>query len=401
MIDLDGDGAEFVGQEAGVLFDYGAGLVATAWVGADDAILVRDANGNGLVDSAAEFVFGGNGMTDMEALHAMYGEQLDANDADFTMFALWQDGNSNGVVDAGEMMSLAEAGIVSIGLVSDGNSYSAANGDVVVAGSATYTRVDGTTGTAADAMFATAGTAKTTGTVEKIAANTNTTVLAAAVAAAGFAAASPVAAHSFEQVDLSDHFALGGPASGGVSTSMNALELMGSGFALATALTGGVNFEALPIQNLPAFENGSALQVGDLGAMSGMEVSTQSLLTATEAMASHMAIPTMASDVIMPTAELMAAMGVSGVQHTTTVEQIVADALHGGNAQSIDALLNALPNVQANGGNLAIGSLASGFDANVPTWDTGHGATFTGGSDIITHEALMLHHDAIQPAVNG
>ena len=71
-----------------------------------------------------------------------------------------------------------------------------------------------------------------------------------------------------------------------------------------------------------------------------MEVATQSLLTATDAMAAHMAIPNMASDIVMPTAESLAAMNVTGIQHTTTVEQIVADALHGGNAPSIDALLD-------------------------------------------------------------
>ncbi|MEO8618912.1 MAG: hypothetical protein ABI412_06070, partial [Sphingomicrobium sp.] len=242
---------------------------------------------------------------------------------------------------------------------------------------------------------------KTADTVEKIAANTNTTLLAAAVAAAGFAVASPVAAHVFEPVDLGDHSAIGGLASGGVFSSMTAIESTGSAFALATALSGGMNLDALPIHNLPSFDHGSAFQAGDLGAMTGMEVSTQSLLTATDAMAAHMAIPNMASDIVMPTAASLAAMSVMGVQHTTTVEQIVADALHGGNAQSMDALLNALPNVQENTGNLAIGTLASGFDTSVPTWDMGHGATFTGGAELITHEALMLHHDAIQPAVNG
>ena len=110
VLDLDGDGAEFLGLNAGVAYDYGYGLVGTAWAGADDGILVRDGNGNGLVDDASEFVFGGNGMTDMEALHAQYGAQLDASDADFTMFAVWNDANSNGVVDGNELQSLAEAG---------------------------------------------------------------------------------------------------------------------------------------------------------------------------------------------------------------------------------------------------------------------------------------------------
>jgi len=49
-----------------------------------------------------------------------YGSELDANDADFGKFAVWQDANSNGVAEAGEVTSLADAGISSIGLVSDG-----------------------------------------------------------------------------------------------------------------------------------------------------------------------------------------------------------------------------------------------------------------------------------------
>ena len=38
-----------------------------------------------------------------EALHAQYGEQLDASDADFVQFMAWNDANSNGIADAGEV----------------------------------------------------------------------------------------------------------------------------------------------------------------------------------------------------------------------------------------------------------------------------------------------------------
>jgi hypothetical protein len=79
-----------------------AAAEATAWVGGGDSLLVRDADGNGTVSDASEFVFGGNGLTDLEALHAQYGEQLDASDAGFAQFMVWNDANSNGVADAGE-----------------------------------------------------------------------------------------------------------------------------------------------------------------------------------------------------------------------------------------------------------------------------------------------------------
>ncbi|ANY20967.1 hypothetical protein A6F68_02471 [Tsuneonella dongtanensis] len=153
VLDLDGDGTEFLSIEAGVTFDYGAGLVSTGWAHSDDGILVRDANASGTVDDATEIVFGHSGMTDLEALAAQYGDILDASDADFGLFGVWQDANSNGVVDAGELRSLAEVGIVSLTLKSDGTSYSAANGDVSIAGSSSYKLTDGTTGSVADASF--------------------------------------------------------------------------------------------------------------------------------------------------------------------------------------------------------------------------------------------------------
>ena len=62
---------------------------------------------------------------------------FDANDAEFAKFGIWQDANSDGVTDEGEFVSLYEAGIASISLQSDGESYQAANGDVTVFGEGT------------------------------------------------------------------------------------------------------------------------------------------------------------------------------------------------------------------------------------------------------------------------
>ncbi|MCT2558920.1 DUF5801 domain-containing protein [Tsuneonella sp. YG55] len=156
VLDLNGDSVQFLSVADGVAYDYGNGSVATAWAHAADGILVRDDNASGSADHASEFVFGGGGLTDLEALAAQYGDTLDAADADFAKFGVWQDANGNGLADEGEFHSLGELGIVSINLVSDGVSYKAAGGDVSVAGSSTFTRADGTTGTLADASFATA-----------------------------------------------------------------------------------------------------------------------------------------------------------------------------------------------------------------------------------------------------
>jgi hypothetical protein len=157
VIDLDGDGAEFVSLSAGVAYDYDGNGAAqgTAWVGADDGLLVHDANGDGLVNGATEFVFGSAGVTDLQGLAARYGDTLDAHDADFASFGVWQDANGDGISQAGEFRSLSQLGIRSIDLVSNEQAGSAAGGDVTVHGQAVYTRADGTTGIVADASFAT------------------------------------------------------------------------------------------------------------------------------------------------------------------------------------------------------------------------------------------------------
>jgi large repetitive protein len=195
VLDLDGDGAEFLDTSANVAFDYDGDGVAenTAWVGADDGLLAIDRNGDGLVNNGSEIVFGVDGQTDLQGLAAQYDSNgdgvLDANDAAFAQFGVWQDANSNGVTDAGEFRSLTEAGITSIGLVSDGQSYSAANGSVFVHGEAEYTRSDGSTGTVADASFATGPARSAANDDDQRGTTSGTAGLASAMVAAGLVAA--------------------------------------------------------------------------------------------------------------------------------------------------------------------------------------------------------------------
>ncbi|MDE2412466.1 MAG: cadherin-like domain-containing protein, partial [Sphingomonadales bacterium] len=160
-VDLNGDGVHYLATDAGVTFDYtGSGQkVATAWVDGHDGLLAIDANHSGSVDSGAEIVFGGNGLTDLQGLAATYDTNhdgvLDAKDAAFAQFGVWQDANSNGVSDPGEFKTLTELGIASINLTSNGQAGTAAGGDVSVFGTTTFTRTDGTTGTASDVAFLT------------------------------------------------------------------------------------------------------------------------------------------------------------------------------------------------------------------------------------------------------
>ena len=161
VLDLDGGGNAFAPLSAGLAYDYnGDGVkTQTAWVAAGSAILAFDYNGDGLVTDASEFVFGGNGLTDLEAVAARYDANsdgiLDANDAAYESFGVWLDSNLDAIADEGEFVSLSDAGITSIDLISDGIGYSDADGDVTISGTASFTMEDGSTGAVSDAAFAT------------------------------------------------------------------------------------------------------------------------------------------------------------------------------------------------------------------------------------------------------
>jgi CshA-type fibril repeat protein/VCBS repeat-containing protein len=162
VVDRDGDGVEFVAMADGLLLDVDGDGVAekTAWASPDDAVLVYDANGNRSVDGVKEFSFASYSedpdATDLEGLayfDTNKDQTLDAGDAEFSSFSLWQDSDGDGQVGDGEMISLLEAGISSISLHSNQQSYLAASGDVFVHGHSQINYSDGSVGIAADAEF--------------------------------------------------------------------------------------------------------------------------------------------------------------------------------------------------------------------------------------------------------
>src|SRR4029453_6414782 len=58
VLDLDGDGVETTPASRATFFDHNADGFAerTGWVGVDDGLLVRDRDGNGLVDTGRELL---------------------------------------------------------------------------------------------------------------------------------------------------------------------------------------------------------------------------------------------------------------------------------------------------------------------------------------------------------
>ena len=156
ILDLDGDGLETVGLASNVYFDHdGDGvLTKTGWAGANDALLVWDRNGNGTIDTGAE-LFGDftvlpngtlapNGFAALAALDANGDGVIDATDPAFAELKLWRDISQDGVSQGGELVSLADAGIVSLNLAHSLKNQRLANGNTL-AREGTFTRADGST----------------------------------------------------------------------------------------------------------------------------------------------------------------------------------------------------------------------------------------------------------------
>jgi Ca2+-binding RTX toxin-like protein len=158
-LDMDADGVELVTQkDSHAWYDVqGDGYRRNiGWVGSDDALLAIDENHDGKITEARELSFAmwtaDAGDTDLQALQTAFDtnhdQKLDAQDARFADLRVWQDKNGDGVSDAGELKTLAEAGIKSIGLNVAQTDWS--SGGNRVAGFSTYERTNGTRGWAAD-----------------------------------------------------------------------------------------------------------------------------------------------------------------------------------------------------------------------------------------------------------
>lgn len=163
VFDLDGDDAPLVAMSANkVRFDMNGDGIAdrTGWIEPGDGFLVLDRNGNGIVDGIDEISFVKDkqgAKTDLEGLAAFDSNMdgvLDGEDARFVEFRVWVDGNSNGTTDAGELLSLAEAGIVSINLAGVPTGETETEGSNIVYNTGTYTMAGGNSGRFLDAGLA-------------------------------------------------------------------------------------------------------------------------------------------------------------------------------------------------------------------------------------------------------
>ncbi|MEL6679311.1 MAG: calcium-binding protein, partial [Pseudomonadota bacterium] len=121
VIDLDGDGIETLQlDELDVYFDLDNDFFRerTGWLDGDDGFVVLDRNENGRIDDVSEMFGGrtGRGLEDLAAFDANADGVIDVADAIYSELRIWQDFDSDGETDEGELSTLAELGIISIGL---------------------------------------------------------------------------------------------------------------------------------------------------------------------------------------------------------------------------------------------------------------------------------------------
>ncbi len=155
VFDLGGEGINLTSADDGVYFDIkGDGSpVQTAFIQGNNAFLYLDENGNGVADDANE-LFGdqgghANGFEKLRQYDDNGDGIIDENDAVYSQLRLWRDLNGDGVNQADESLTLAEAGIKSIDL-NYNKDYELDEHGNVIGEKSSFTRTDGSQGLVAD-----------------------------------------------------------------------------------------------------------------------------------------------------------------------------------------------------------------------------------------------------------
>ena len=175
VLDLDGGGITTSGinPAAPIYFDHdGDGtLTASSWIAAGEAIVVRDLNSNGLIDSGRELLgdntiltrgpnagqLAANGFAALADLDAnasgVADGKFDASDVAFSSVKLWKDLNQDGISQSGELFTFAQLGIQSINVSGTATNISLGGGNTQTF-SGSFTRVGGATGASGTADLA-------------------------------------------------------------------------------------------------------------------------------------------------------------------------------------------------------------------------------------------------------
>jgi Ca2+-binding RTX toxin-like protein len=164
ILDLDGDGIETTTVNGGAYFDHDKNGFAeqTSWASSDDGLLVLDRNGDGIINDGKE-LFGNktplknntlasNGFQALAEWDDNKDGKIDINDSVWSNLKVWQDYDGDGFSGSDELWNLSDLGITSINTGYTTSSLVDPNGNEHrQVGS--FTRSDGTMGTATDVWF--------------------------------------------------------------------------------------------------------------------------------------------------------------------------------------------------------------------------------------------------------
>ncbi len=120
VVDLNGDGVQTLSRanSQGSFDLLGNGkAIASGWLSSEDGFLAIDDNANGKIDSISELFGGldkGDGFAKLASFDSNGDGLVSAGDIDFASLKIWQDANGNHQTDAGELLSLADAGVASL-----------------------------------------------------------------------------------------------------------------------------------------------------------------------------------------------------------------------------------------------------------------------------------------------
>jgi hypothetical protein len=387
-----------VGESAGVTFDYGSGLVSTAWAAPGEGVLALNTGSGLLVD----FSPGGSSLTDLQGLAAFdtnHDGKLDAGDARFSSF---------GAIVDGKFETLGQLGVSSINLTSNNTPYAAAGGQVQVAGTGVFTYANGKTGALADASFATAPLGASTTQQSELAANENASMAGSAAAAAAgvlaaslglgalqsfspttnLAATSSATMHTDEVAQLTHQVALPNASTAFEAMSANLASPGESGHLMApfgSPMAASIDLSSLSGIDPLTSQLGAASN-GHQGALFAAPGVTSQFAPAMSAPDAPFAGPHLSP---ANTGALMG--GAHGAQAATLAATVLADALpglgHGGN--TLASLIEGLPASTPNAGSAVTGAAAGIGAAAFHAAMMGPGF---GAFEFANHMATLTHH---------
>ena len=171
IIDLDGDRNVIAARDSvAAYFDLNNDGFAerVTWSRAGDGFLVRDLDGDGVIDRGSEMFgtgvvefrgerfgqFGEDGFIELALLDSNADFVISAADAQFATLKVWVDANLDAITDEGELRTLESLGIVSISLRTFGSDHVPIIGDAsIIARASTVGFTDGRSTTIYDAYL--------------------------------------------------------------------------------------------------------------------------------------------------------------------------------------------------------------------------------------------------------